>query len=369
MPREAGGGSLSPRPELFVEGRGDRTSPLTTPDELIAAGLLPSTAAEAAARVAERYAVRLTPDVAALIDRTDPADPIARQFLPDARELDVAPEERADPIGDGAFAPVKGIVHRYPDRVLLKPLQACPVYCRFCFRREVVGPNGEALSPAELAAALDYVRSRAQVWEVIVTGGDPFLLSPRRLAEIVAALDAIGHVGVARFHTRVPVADPGRVTPELIHALRARRLPVYVAVHCNHPRELTDAARGALRRLTEAGIALLGQSVLLRGVNDDAATLEALMRALVEARVRPYYLHHPDLAPGTAHFRLSIAEGQALVRALRGRLSGIAQPTYVLDIPGGAGKVPVGPGYLHDNPDAGLRVEDWQGRLHPYPPA
>lgn len=341
-------------------------------DDLVVAGALPRERAQDPALrvVTERYAVAVTPSVLANIQNPDPAtDPIARQYIPTADEGIDAPEELSDPIGDHAFSPVKGIVHRYPDRVLLKTLHACPVYCRFCFRREQVGPGGEALDGAELAAALDYIRSHGEVWEVILTGGDPLMLAPRRLAEIVAVLDAIPHVGVIRLHSRVPVADPARVTPELVAALRTERAAVYVALHCNHAQELTSDARAALRRLSDAGIPLLSQTVLLRGVNDDAATLEALFRALVQARVKPYYLHHPDLARGTSHFRLSIAEGQALMRALRGRVSGLCQPTYVLDIPGGHGKVPVGPCYV-DLPQNGgdTVITDPRGQTHIYPP-
>jgi lysine 2,3-aminomutase len=261
---------------------------------------------------------------------------------------------------------VKGIVHRYPDRVLLKPLHVCPVYCRFCFRREKVGPGGEALSADELAAALAYIRSRPEIWEVILTGGDPLMLAPRRLAELMAALDAIPHVAIVRLHSRVPIVDPERVTGELVRALKPGRVAVWLAVHCNHARELAPSTRAALSRLADAGLPLMGQTVLLKGVNDTVETLEQLMRALVTARVKPYYLHHPDLVRGTGHFRVSIAEGQALMKALRGRLSGLAQPTYVLDVPGGHGKVPVGPSYLADDPGA-LRVEDAFGGQHRYP--
>jgi lysine 2,3-aminomutase len=297
--------------------------------------------------------------MAELIDPTNAADPIARQYVPRADELVTTPDELADPIGDHAHSPVKGIVHRYQDRVLLKPSHACPVYCRFCFRREMVGPGGEALSPSELEAALDYVRAHPEIWEVILTGGDPLILSPRRIGEIVRALDAIDHVGVIRVHTRVPVVDPLRVTDELIAALRAEKA-VYVVLHVNHAREFTDAARAACRKLSDAGIVLLSQSVLLKGVNDDAATLEALFRSLVRHRIKPYYLHQGDLAPGTSQFRTTIAEGQALMRDLRGRVSGLCQPTYVLDIPGGHGKVPVGPGYLRDDGT----IEDPSGETH-----
>jgi lysine 2,3-aminomutase len=196
---------------------------------------------------------------------------------------------------------------------------------------------------------------------VILTGGDPFMLTARKVAELTAQLSDIKHVRVIRWHTRVPFADPARVSDALALALRSRSAAVYVGVHANHPREFSEAAIVALRRLAEAGVALVSQSVLLRGVNDNAETLTALMRAFVENRVKPYYLHHPDLAPGTSHFRLSITEGQALVRALRGRLSGLAQPQYVIDIPGGHGKSPIGPVYVAEN---GRSVQDWRGREH-----
>jgi lysine 2,3-aminomutase len=341
---------------------------LRTAEALIAAGLAPEARRADIERVAAAYAVAVTPAVVQLIDSHDPADPIARQFLPSSAELEATADELIDPIGDDAFSPVKGIVHRYPDRVLLKPTHTCPVYCRFCFRREVVGPDGAGnLSEAELQAAFDYIRSRPAIWEVILTGGDPFVLSPRRLAEMVQALDAIPHVQVIRFHTRVPVVDPQRVNDALVQALTGTTA-VYVALHANHPRELTVEARAACARLIDAGIPMLSQSVLLRGVNDDVETLGQLMRAFVANRIRPYYLHHPDLARGTSHFRLSLAEGQALVRALRGQISGLCQPTYVLDIPGGHGKSPVAAGYVEHGRDMHEKalVEDYQGQKHRY---
>jgi lysine 2,3-aminomutase len=336
---------------------------LRTATDLVDAGLAPSAAEAGIARVAARYAIAVTPAVAELIDSKDPADPIACQFVPDIRELETTPEERADPIGDHAHSPVKGIVHRYRDRVLLKIVGVCPVYCRFCFRREMVGPAAEAnLAQDEIDAALAYIRAHPEIWEVILTGGDPFLLSPRRIEAVTAALCEIPHVKIIRWHTRVPVVAPERVTDALVSALRTSRKTVYVALHANHPRELTGTARDAIARLIEAGIPMVSQTVLLRGINDNADTLEALMRGFVEARVTPYYLHHGDLAPGTAHFRTSITEGQAIMRALRQRLSGLALPTYVLDIPGGFGKVPVGPTYL-DGDDATF-VSDPSGMLH-----
>ena len=344
---------------------------LRRPKDLVARDLAAPTQLAALEQVAARYAVAITPDIEALIDPTDAADPIARQFVPDPRELDTHASELADPIGDDAHSPVPGIVHRYPDRVLLKAIGVCAVYCRFCFRRESVGPGHDnGLSPAALARAFGYIRDHPEIWEVIFTGGDPFMLSPRRVMEMTRQLGEIPHVKVVRFHTRVPVAAPERVTPELVAALRAGGQAAFVVVHANHPRELTTEVRAACARIIDAGIPMLSQSVLLRGVNDDAETLGALMRSLVENRIKPYYLHHGDLAPGTAHLRTTLAEGQALMRELHGRWSGLCQPAYVLDIPGGHGKTPVGPCYLA--PDAAdpdvVTVEDYQGQRHSYPP-
>jgi lysine 2,3-aminomutase len=342
---------------------------LRTPTALVGAGLIEPERLPALEAVAARYAVAVTPAIAELIDAADPDDPIARQFVPSDAELIVAPGEAADPIGDDAFSPVSGLVHRYPDRVLLKLTHVCAVYCRFCFRRERVGQRGaKALSAAELDVALAYVSVRPKIWEVIITGGDPLVLSPRRIAGLMRRVAAIDHVKVVRFHTRLPIADPAAVTDELVAAMASPSQTVWVALHANHARELTPAARVACARIIDAGLPMVSQTVLLKGVNDDPETLGALMRALVETRIKPYYLHHGDLAPGTSHFRTSLAAGQALMRSMRGRYSGLCQPTYVLDIPGGAGKVPVGPCYLTEAADGGVRMEDPDGRRHPYPP-
>ncbi len=357
------------RSNLSPPGRGGGSSSgtLRRVRDLVDAGLIAPEQASALKAVAARYAVAITPAMAELIDAADPADPIARQFVPDPVELARTATERDDPIGDDAHEVAPGLIHRYPDRALLKLTSACAVYCRFCFRRETVG-HGGALSPAEIDAALAYVRGRPEIWEVIVSGGDPLVAGPRRLKALTAALAEIAHVGVVRFHTRVPVVAPERVTAALVAALKAPGKATWVAIHANHPRELTAAARAALARLSQANIPLVSQTVLLKGVNDDADTLARLMRAFVEAQVKPYYLHHGDLAPGTGHFRTTIGEGQALMKALRGRLSGLCQPTYVLDIPGGHGKAPVGPNYVSDENGACL-VEDFAGGRHPYPPA
>jgi len=341
------------------------TRAATSVADLLARGLAAPEDAASLDAVVGQFSLSITPDLMALMPSGDAADPLARQFVPTPAEQAVDPRELPDPIGDHAHEPVKGVVHRYPDRVLLKPVQVCPVYCRFCFRREQVGRGNEGLTGSELGAALDYIRGHPEIWEVILTGGDPLVLSNRRLAALFAALQAIEHVQVIRVHTRYPVAEPKRITAALARAMRGRAA-VYVVLHCNHPREFTAAARAACDRLVDAGIPMLSQSVLLRGVNDDVETMRQLMRMFVAARIKPYYLHHLDLARGTGHFRTSIAEGQALMRALRGTISGLCQPTYVLDIPGGHGKVPIGPEQAKGDAEACYQLEDFRGRRHVY---
>jgi lysine 2,3-aminomutase len=331
---------------------------LRTPRALLEAGLIAPADLPAIEAVERRYAIAITPTLHALIDRAD--DPIGRQFVPDPAELVTAPHELPDPIGDDAHSPLKGIVHRYADRALLKPLLACPVYCRFCFRREQVGPDGGLLSQSELEAAYQWFGAHPAIREVILTGGDPLMLSPRRLAAIVTALTAIPHLETIRIHSRIPVADPDRLDTALAAAMETDKA-LWLVVHSNHAREFTPSARSALRRVQTRGIPVLGQSVLLRGVNDTPDALEALLRAMVAARVKPYYLHQLDPAPGTARFHVPVEEGRALLRSLRGRVTGLAWPTYVLDIAGGFGKVPLGPDYLEDG---GGTVLDPDGGRH-----
>ncbi|HEY9619628.1 MAG TPA: lysine-2,3-aminomutase-like protein [Crinalium sp.] len=336
--------------------------------DLLDAGLISQNQAKDIDQTSENFSMAITPEMMELINPDDPNDPIARQFIPSLEEFNVLPEEFADPIGDEPFTKVKGIVHRYPDRLLLKPLHVCAVYCRFCLRREQVGSDGEGLSPTELEEALDYIRSHSEVWEVILSGGDPLILSKSRLSYIIRALDTIEHVEVIRIHTRVPVVAPSRVDAEMVQALKVKT-PVYVVLHANHPRELTEEAIAACDQLVDHGIPMLSQSALLKGINDDPQTMAQLMRRLTRARVKPYYLHHGDLAQGTSHFRTSIEEGQAIMRSLRGDLSGLCQPTYVLDIPGGHGKVPIGPTYLQKEGEGDrYQVEDPWSNLHTYPP-
>ncbi|MFV0492880.1 MAG: lysine-2,3-aminomutase-like protein [Pseudorhodobacter sp.] len=335
---------------------------LTTPDQLVEQGLADPADRPVLDRVSAGFRLRLSSEMAGAI--ISPDDGVGRQFVPSPQELVTRPGDLVDPIGDETHAAAPGVTHRYPDRVILHATHLCEVYCRFCFRREVVGGDG-ILPPEDLEAALDYIAKTPAIWEVILTGGDPLTLSPRRLAVLMARLQAIPHVEVIRFHTRVPVVAPEKITENLIAALAGAKT-VWLVLHANHVQELTDAAGAALARLAGAGIPLLSQTVLLRGINDDAGILEALFRALIRARVKPYYLHHCDLARGTGHFRTTIGKGQAIMAALRGRLSGIALPSYVLDIPGGYGKVPIGPGYLTRAAEGTWEVADPSGRLHRY---
>ena len=338
--------------------------PLTTVSALLDAGLAPGADAGALEQVAAEFRIRITPSMRGAAGN-GANDPIAAQFVPDARELITRPEELTDPIGDDVHSPTPGLTHRYPDRVILHITKTCEVYCRFCFRREVVGEEGNLPEP-ELAAALDYIARTPAIHEVILTGGDPMVLSARRIAALMDRLQAIPHLDLVRFHTRVPVVAPERIDAPMLAALRPERLAVWVVIHTNHASELTEAARAALARLADAGVPLLSQTVLLRGVNADPQVLEDLFRALIRNRVKPYYLHHCDMARGAGHFRTSIAEGLAIMAALRGRLSGTCLPSYVLDLPGGHGKVPLGPDYLTGAGPGRWQIRDWRGQMHEY---
>jgi lysine 2,3-aminomutase len=337
---------------------------LTTPSHLLEAGLIEEKDLAAVAEVAQTFGIGITAQMRRLVDDEN-QDPIAAQFVPTAAELNVTEEELHDPIGDEPHSPMPGIVHRYPDRVLLKPSTVCAVYCRFCFRRETVGAGSLGLNDDELDAALAYIESREEIWEVIISGGDPFVLSPRRLEKIMLRLQGIAHVGVVRFHTRVPVVKPDIVNEAFIRAIKIEKA-VYVVLHVNHARELSEEAQRACAKLIDAGLPMLSQTVLLKNVNADTVSLRSLFKRLVELRIKPYYLHHGDLARGTSHFRTSIAEGQELMRGLRGHISGLCQATYVLDIPGGYGKVPIGPSYLTETDPGRFVICDHRNQSHDY---
>ena len=329
---------------------------------------LPLTEAEAAAsaELASGFPVRAPAGYLERIDWSDPHDPLRRQVIPSPDELSRHPAERADPIGDERHSPVPRLSHRYPDRVLLYPTYDCAVHCRHCFRREARQRATRGFSRAALAPALAYVSETTELREVILTGGDPWMLADAELAWLREQLQRMPHLRLLRLHTRIPAVLPERVTDEAVAALRGP-LMVCVVTHFNHPREITPAARDACRRLREAGFLLRNQSVLLRGVNDDAATLATLFRDLVyELGAAPYYLHHCDLARGLSHLRTTIDEGRALLRRLRGRVSGLCVPHYVLDLPGGDGKVPLGPSYEEGREAHRWLFRSWLGETHAY---
>ena len=301
------------------------------------------TAADAA------FPVRLTRSWWERMDPSDPTDPLALQALPDPRELQPHPDDLQDPVGDTACSPLPWVVHKYPSRVLLLVTKRCHLYCRYCFRRTHQPSEREDPTPEEWSDALDYAR-KSGATEVILSGGDPLAVRDRTLLDAIDALRP--EIPVIRIHTRAPITRPDRVTEALVQGLAERR-PVWLVVHINHPRELSAEVDDALARCVDAGLPVLNQAVLLRGVNDRVEVLQALCEALVERRVRPYYLHHPDRAEGNAHLRLSTQEGLALHTALSRRVSGVALPRYVIDPPEGSGKIDVN--HYKEAPAHGLR--------------
>ncbi len=298
------------------------------------------------------------------LQKQNPSEGIHKQFVPSIDELTIKENELSDPISDFPYSPVQGLVHRYPDRCLLKVVNVCPVYCRFCFRREQLGSSTKSMSKEELKTAYEYIKSHPEIWEVILTGGDPLILKPNMLAEILKNLIEIPHVDVIRFHTRIPVVDPARISKALLRALKVPKA-VYILLHANHPDEFTPAAIQACAKIIDQGIPMLSQSVLLKGINDSPEILAKLMKTFVKHRIKPYYLHHGDLAKGTSHFRTTLEDGQNLMKALRGRHSGLCQPIYMLDIPGGFGKIPVGPNSVQYH-GSHYEIEDYQGQKHHY---
>jgi len=319
-------------------------------------------------RAAAAYGMRATPYYLALARAADAHDPIWALAVPDPRELDVRPEELADPTGDEVPRnhPLRAVTRRYPDRALLLATPTCSVHCRHCFRKRLVGNADYAVSEAELAAALDWIAGETELREVILTGGDPLTLSDDRLLDILRRLDELPQLRLLRIHTRMPVVNPFRVTDELADRLAGLRKPLLLAAHFNHPVELAEPARAALLRLHAHGITLLNQSVLLAGLNDDPAVHRELLFALADAHVRPYALHHADLVPGTSHLRTSVQRGWELLRALRGTVPGHLVPDYLLDVPGGHGKVPLDYPWVKPGALGGLRIEAPDGSHHDY---
>ena len=313
-----------------------------------------------------KLALAITPHFFNLIDRNDPACPIRRQVIPRLEETRVSPLEMADPCGEDADMVAPGLVHRYPDRVLLLATDRCASYCRYCTRSRVVSGAGEQELHIDFEAAYRYLEAHHEVRDVLISGGDPLLLSDDRLEGILKRLRSIEHIELIRIGSRVPIFLPQRVTPELCAMLRKYH-PLWMSVHVNHPRELTVETRDALGRLADAGIPLGNQSVLLAGVNDNLETMRALVHKLIMCRVRPYYLYQLDLIVGSSHLQVPVSKGIELIEGLRGHTSGYAVPQYVIDAPGGGGKVPVNPDYILYRDAEKTVIRNYEGRTFEYP--
>jgi len=313
-----------------------------------------------------KLAFAVTPHFFNLIDPEDPECPIRRQVIPRLEETLHTTGEMADPCGEDSHMPVPGLVHRYPDRVLLLVTDRCASYCRYCTRSRIVSGAGEQELHTDLGAALQYLREHSEVRDVLLSGGDALLLSDDKLDKLLGDLRAIPHIEFLRIGSRVPIFLPQRITPALVAILRKHH-PLWMSVHVNHPKELTTEVKAALERLVDAGIPLGNQSVLLAGVNDDPDTMKELVHRLLMCRVRPYYLYACDLISGSAHLRASIRKGIEIIQSLRGHTTGYAIPQLVIDAPGGGGKVPVNPEYVVDTNDAGITIRNYEGNTYFYP--
>jgi lysine 2,3-aminomutase len=313
-----------------------------------------------------RLAMAITPHFAGLMDKNDPECPVRRQAVPSLDEFKTGIHDLADPCGEERDTVVPGLVHRYPDRVLLLVTDACAMYCRHCTRRRLVGTAEGTLTRTQLQAALEYIRQNRRIRDVLISGGDPLLLSEAKLEYVLASLRAIGHVEIVRIGTRVPVTLPQRVTPELVAVLKKYH-PLYMSIHFNHPKEISPETKQACQLLADAGIPLGSQTVLLKGINDKPTTMLKLTQELLKIRVRPYYLYQCDLAAGTEHFRTPVSAGVRVIHALRGYTSGYAVPTYVIDAPGGGGKVPIGPDYVLARSRKSVIMRNYEGKVFVYP--
>ena len=314
----------------------------------------------------KKLALGITPHFFSLIDPQDPDCPIRRQVVPRIEEASRAPDEMVDPCGEDSHMPVPGLVHRYPDRVLLLVTDRCASYCRYCTRSRVVSGAGEQELTVDLEGAFRYLENHPEVRDVLLSGGDPLLLSDAKLNAILTRLRSISSIEFIRIGTRIPIFLPQRITPELVAMLKQHH-PLWMSIHSNHPKELSYEVREALGRLADAGIPLGNQSVLLKGVNDRSEILKDLFHKLLLCRVRPYYLYQCDLITGSAHLRTTIREGQEIMEQLRGYTTGYAVPTYVVDGPGGGGKIPIGPGYIVGMADDRVILKNYKGDVYEYP--
>ena len=314
----------------------------------------------------KKLALGITPHFFNLVDKEDPDCPIRRQVVPRIEESVTNPDEMTDPCGEDSHMPVPGLVHRYPDRVLLLVTDRCASYCRYCTRSRVVSGAGEQELSVDLEGAFTYLEKHPEVRDVLLSGGDPLLLSDSKLDSILTRLRKIPSIEFVRIGSRIPIFLPQRITPALVAMLRKHH-PLFLSVHTNHPKELTAEVKAGLERLADAGIPLGNQSVLLRGVNDRVETLKELFHKLLLCRVRPYYLYQCDLITGSAHLRTTIREGQEIMEQLRGHTTGYAVPTYVVDGPGGGGKIPIGPSYIVGMADDRVILKNYRGDVYEYP--
>ncbi len=313
-----------------------------------------------------KLAMAITPHFFNLIDRDDPNCPIRRQVIPRIEEGWNAPEEMADPCGEDSHMPVPGLVHRYPDRVLFLVTDRCASYCRYCTRSRVVSGVGEQHLETQWEMAFKYLEKHTEVRDVLLSGGDPLLFSDDKLDKILTRLRAIPHIQFIRIGSRIPIFLPQRITPELCAMLKKHH-PLFISIHTNHPRELTTEVRDALGRLADAGIPLGNQSVMLRGVNDSVEVQKALVQKLLMCRVKPYYLYQCDLINGSSHLRTPVAEGVAIIEGLRGHTTGYAIPQFVIDGPGGGGKIPINPNYVVDTASGKITLRNFEGEIFEYP--
>ena len=313
-----------------------------------------------------KLAMSITPHFFNLIDRDDPNCPIRRQVIPRIEEGWNAPEEMADPCGEDSHMPVPGLVHRYPDRVLFLVTDRCASYCRYCTRSRVVSGVGEQHLETQWEPAFRYLEKHTEVRDVLLSGGDPLLFSDDRLDKILTRLRSIPHIQFVRIGSRIPIFLPQRITPELCTMLKKHH-PLFISIHSNHPRELTSEVRDALGHLADAGIPLGNQSVILRGVNDSVEVQKALVQKLLMCRVKPYYLYQCDLINGSSHLRTPVAEGVAIIEGLRGHTTGYAIPQFVIDGPGGGGKIPINPNYVVDTASGKITLRNFEGEIFEYP--
>ncbi|MGB0993546.1 MAG: KamA family radical SAM protein [Akkermansiaceae bacterium] len=313
-----------------------------------------------------KLAMAITPHFFNLIDKDDPSCPIRRQVIPRIEETLTDPAEMSDPCGEDSHMPVPGLVHRYPDRVLFLVTDRCAAYCRYCTRSRVVSGVSEQKLETQWEAAFEYLEKTPEVRDVLISGGDALLFSDARLERLLSRLHAIPHIQFVRIGSRIPIFLPQRITPELCHMLKKYH-PLFISIHANHPKELTTEVRDGLGRLADSGIVMGNQSVLLNGVNDSVQVQKELVHKLLMCRVRPYYLYQCDLIEGSTHLRTSIQKGIDIIEGLRGHTSGYAIPQYVIDGPGGGGKIPINPDYVVKHDDGGITLRNYEGKQFHYP--